>query len=38
VPFYRRHGYEVVSGEYLDCGIPHVDMRCELAPPAAEPR
>ena len=27
VPFYARHGYEVVSGEYLDCGIPHVDMR-----------
>lgn len=33
VAFYRRHGYAVVSGEYLDCGIPHVDMRCEL--PAA---
>jgi predicted GNAT family N-acyltransferase len=30
VPFYRRHGYAVVSGEYLDAGIPHVDMRCEL--------
>jgi predicted GNAT family N-acyltransferase len=38
VPFYRRHGYEVVSGEYLDCGIRHVDMRCELAPPAAAPK
>jgi predicted GNAT family N-acyltransferase len=32
IPFYRRHGYVVVSGEYLDCGIPHVDMTCELAP------
>ena len=30
VDFYRRHGYVVVSGEYMDCGIPHVDMRCEL--------
>jgi predicted GNAT family N-acyltransferase len=32
VEFYRRHGYAVVSGEYLDCGIPHVDMRCPLLP------
>jgi predicted GNAT family N-acyltransferase len=32
VAFYRRHGYAVVSGEYLDCGIPHVDMRCALTP------
>lgn len=31
IPFYRRHGYVVVSGEYMDCGIPHVDMTCELA-------
>ena len=30
VPFYSRHGYSVVSGEYMDAGIPHVDMRCEL--------
>ena len=30
VPFYRRHGYEITSGEYLDCGIPHVDMRRSL--------
>lgn len=30
IPFYRRHGYVVTSGEYLDCGIPHVDMTCEL--------
>ena len=37
IPFYRRHGYAVVSGEYMDCGIPHVDMECDLAadrPPA----
>jgi ElaA protein len=25
--FYGRHGFETVSSEYLDDGIPHVDMR-----------
>ena len=25
-PFYERLGFEIVSGEYLDAGIPHVDM------------
>ena len=30
VPFYQRHGFEVVSGEYLDAGIPHVDMQRAL--------
>lgn len=25
-PFYERHGFAVVSGEFLDAGIPHVDM------------
>lgn len=34
IAFYRRHGYLVVSGEYLDCGIPHVDMTCDLGSPA----
>ena len=24
--FYERHGFKIVSGEYLDAGIPHVDM------------
>jgi predicted GNAT family N-acyltransferase len=33
IAFYRRHGYAVVSGEYMDCGIPHVDMACALATP-----
>jgi predicted GNAT family N-acyltransferase len=33
IPFYRRHGYAVVGGEYMDCGIPHVDMACELGAP-----
>lgn len=36
VAFYRRHGYAVVSGEYMDCGIPHVDMTCDLGAPARE--
>jgi predicted GNAT family N-acyltransferase len=36
IAFYRRHGYAVVSGEYMDCGIPHVDMTCELGAPARE--
>jgi ElaA protein len=25
--FYNQHGFQTVSGEYLDDGIPHVDMR-----------
>ena len=33
IAFYRRHGYAVVSGEYMDCGIPHVDMTCDLGTP-----
>lgn len=33
IPFYRRHGYTIISGEYMDCGIPHVDMACDLAVP-----
>jgi len=33
IAFYRRHGYAVVSGEYMDCGIPHVDMTCDLGAP-----
>jgi YbgC/YbaW family acyl-CoA thioester hydrolase len=37
VPFYRRHGYVVTSGEYLDCGIPHVDMQCTLATAGGDP-
>lgn len=24
--FYERHGFKIVSGEFLDAGIPHVDM------------
>lgn len=37
IAFYRRHGYDVASGEYMDCGIAHVDMRCALADRTAGP-
>jgi predicted GNAT family N-acyltransferase len=30
IEFYRRHGYEIAGSEYLDAGIPHIDMRCQL--------
>ena len=29
-PFYERHGYARSGAEYLDAGIPHIDMRCVL--------
>lgn len=33
IGFYRRFGFEVVSGEYLDAGIPHRSMRRSLVRP-----
>jgi predicted GNAT family N-acyltransferase len=30
VPFYERHGYAICGTEYLDAGIPHVDMKRAL--------
>ena len=33
IGFYRRFGFEVVSGEYLDAGIPHRTMRSSLLKP-----
>lgn len=30
IDFYARHGYAVEGEDYLDAGIPHVDMRCKL--------
>ncbi|MGH6623900.1 MAG: GNAT family N-acetyltransferase [Burkholderiaceae bacterium] len=30
VPFYERHGYSPSGAEYLDAGIPHIDMRRPL--------
>lgn len=30
ISFYQRHGFVVVSAPYLDAGLLHVDMRCEL--------
>jgi predicted GNAT family N-acyltransferase len=31
--FYARFGFEIVSGEYLDAGIPHRTMRLSLLTP-----
>jgi len=31
IPFYKSVGFEVVSEEYLEDDIPHVEMLCELA-------
>jgi predicted GNAT family N-acyltransferase len=33
IGFYRRFGFEVVSGEYLDAGIAHRTMRLSLVKP-----
>lgn len=30
VPFYESVGFRVISGEYLEDGIPHVYMLCEM--------
>ena len=30
IGFYRRNGFEIVSEEYMDAGIPHRAMRCSL--------
>lgn len=31
IGFYRQAGFKVVSGEYLDANMPHVDMQLALA-------
>lgn len=31
IEFYRRSGFEVSSGEFMEAGIPHVEMRRVLA-------
>ena len=36
IGFYRRYGFEVVSEEYLDAGIPHRTMRLSLFRPRPE--
>jgi predicted GNAT family N-acyltransferase len=33
IGFYRRFGFEVFGGEYMDAGIPHRMMRCSLVRP-----
>ncbi len=30
--FYARHGYTPVGGEFMEAGIPHVEMRLQLKP------
>ena len=30
--FYRKHGYTPVGGEFMEAGIPHVEMRLQLKP------
>jgi predicted GNAT family N-acyltransferase len=30
--FYRRHGYVAVGDEFMEAGIPHVEMRLTLRP------
>ncbi|PAU65497.1 GNAT family N-acetyltransferase [Pseudomonas sp. PIC25] len=30
-PFYEKHGFRIVSDEFLEAGIPHVDMLRESA-------
>lgn len=31
IAFYQNLGFQVCGEEYLDCGIPHIDMRMSLA-------
>jgi len=33
IGFYRRFGFEVFGGEYMDAGIPHRIMRCSAVRP-----
>ena len=32
IPLYEGVGFQIVSVEYLEDGIPHVDMECKLTP------
>jgi predicted GNAT family N-acyltransferase len=38
VPFYLRHGFETEGNEYVEAGILHLDMRCNLTPLVAPER
>jgi len=38
VPFYEHFGFERYGDEYVECGLPHVNMRREVAPLAPPPR
>ncbi|HEX6832238.1 MAG TPA: GNAT family N-acetyltransferase [Rudaea sp.] len=37
IPFYARFGFEPYGDEYVECAIPHRNMRLELAPFSARP-
>lgn len=37
-PFYERLGYAVCSKEYMEAGIPHLDMRADIAAGTGETR
>jgi predicted GNAT family N-acyltransferase len=38
IPFYERFGFETIGDEYLECAIPHRNMRLDLAPAEQPPR
>ncbi|HZP66817.1 MAG TPA: GNAT family N-acetyltransferase [Rudaea sp.] len=38
VPFYEKFGFAVHGDEFVECGIRHVNMRMELAPPSPPER
>ncbi|WP_455221336.1 GNAT family N-acetyltransferase [Kaarinaea lacus] len=31
VPFYQKHGFTITSDEFMDAGIPHVNMRLTIS-------
>ncbi|MCK4546129.1 MAG: GNAT family N-acetyltransferase [Candidatus Eisenbacteria sp.] len=33
IPFYERHGFQAVGGEFMDAGIPHREMQVSLDNP-----
>jgi predicted GNAT family N-acyltransferase len=38
IPFYEHFGFQAFGDEYMECAIPHRNMRIELAPSAAPER
>lgn len=37
IGFYEQCGFRIDGEEFMECGIPHRGMRCELEPPAERP-